>query len=80
MMFGFFKKIFIELLRGSIIRRFSESLGRNSEKPIKYNSLHNRKCQAEQHLKIETRFSSYTDSFNKYGGSCNSIWWRLHSK
>ena len=34
MMFGFFKKIFIELLRGSIIRRFSESLGHNSEKPI----------------------------------------------
>ena len=76
-MFGFIFNMFIGLLSVCAIS-FSESLVSNSKGPTNCASLNNHPCTAGPtvvNIKYEeTLFYPFTVSFDKSGGSCNTIY------
>ena len=76
-MFKFFKKMFIGLLRISTAVIFDRPSDSNSEGRLKCVTLNNRPCQTRSRLvsinSSETLFYPFTVSVNKCGESCNTI-------
>ena len=76
-MFKLIKNMFIGLLIVCTIGSLSESLFSNSKGPIKFVYLNNYLCHATPPVininSEEALFHSFPVSFNKYGGSCNTI-------
>ena len=74
-MFGFIRKIFIEILSG--IGSFGELLASNSETPMKCVSLNNELCQTRPTIvninSDETLFCPFSINVNMGGGSFNTI-------
>ena len=77
-MFVVIENIFTGLLKVCTVKSFDESLASSFEGSIKCVSLNNRPCQARPTLVNsginETLFHPFTDSVNKCGGSCNTIY------